>query len=221
MKKVNSIPSIQISSSPSLNIEPTQRSNYCSDSVNESCELSPVEYVRSILPREAHRKRNRPTAIWKAHQKEELENYDMESVRAIRDNDLVTLRALLAKGKSMNACNRNGETLLHLACRRGNLNTVKFLVQEACVDVNVQDDMGRSVLHDVCWRPHADTSMMEILLEAVNPDMLLAEDCRGHCCFNYCRKEHWNQWIEFFCAHAQTLKRRSKLVDAVCASFKN
>jgi len=219
MKKVISISSICISTTLPLGI---QERSYCTEELKkENSTQNPVHYMRSILPTLVPGKRNHATAFGKNHSQEDLDNYDMESVRAIRANDIGTLRAILAKGKSMNACNRNGETLLHLACRRGNMETVQFLVEEADVDVNVQDDMGRHVLHDVCWRPKPDTAIMELLLRVVDPELLLAEDARGHTCFDYCRKEHWEQWTNFLRDHSQTIKRRAELIAAIRSSFDN
>lgn len=149
--------------------------------------------------------------------KEELlENYDMEKVTAIRENNLEKLRNILDNGGSFNACNRNGETLLHLACRRGNVDIVKFLVEEAKVEIEAQDDLGRSVLHDICWRPSPDFDLMELIMWKVSPAFLLAEDRRGHTCFDYCRKKDWNKWIEFLQSHAESIQRRASLYSKIC-----
>lgn len=177
----------------------------------------PSNFLRSILPESAGRKRKRSIAFRFNPSEQDMENYDMESVRAIRSNDIKTLRSLLDEGKSFDACNRNGETLLHLACRRGNLETVKFLILEANVRVDVRDDMGRTVLHDVCWRPSSpSTEMMDCLIRVVSPEFLLSEDVRGHTCFDYCRKTHWQEWNGFLRERSFLLRRRACLVQAIC-----
>jgi hypothetical protein len=176
----------------------------------------PAEYIRSIMP-EGSRKRKR--SVRTTPSEEQMENYDMESVRAIRSNDIDTLRILLEEGKSFDACNRNGESILHLACRRGNLETVRFLLLEAGVDANVQDDMGRTALHDVCWRPTPNTDMMALLIRAVSPELLLAEDIRGHCCFDYCRQADWGQWMTFLHETSPVIKRRAALVQSITSSL--
>jgi len=231
MKKVNSIPALRTMSafvltaatsadekcrmnetmsvtitakSAAGNLPPSDNNN------NNNNNNSPAEYVRSLLPT-ITRKRNRNIAFRAIVKQEDLDNYDMESVRAVRANDVQTLRTLLKGGKCFQACNRNGETLLHLACRRGNMETVKFLLHEAGVPADVQDDMGRTVLHDVCWRPTPDFALMEVFLEVVSPSLLLQEDVRGHTCLDYCRKHDWGKWVTFLEQHAASIERRAAI----------
>ena len=171
----------------------------------------PTSYLRAALPSLAKAARKR--RLGQKPSPEAIENYTMEKVQAVRFNDISTLQRLLDEGESLDACNRNGETLLHLACRRGNVETVKFLVHEAQCDPDAMDDMGRSVLHDICWRPSPDIDMMDTLLQLASPDLLLAEDVRGHTCFDYCRKEHWGKWTAFLLQSSSSLARRANLIS--------
>ena len=52
----------------------------------------------------------------------------------------------------MTACNRFGESIVHMACRRADFEVVDFLL-ENIGDVWGVDDFGRTPLHDACWRP--------------------------------------------------------------------
>jgi hypothetical protein len=174
-------------------------------------ENRPSTYVRSLFP--GGKKRVRAPFHPTQPTDEQLDAYSHDLVNAVRRHDIDHLRQLLADGRSFDACNRNGETLLHLACRRGNVETVRFLVREAAVSPNVQDDMGRTVLHDVCWRPAVDTELMEELVRVASPDLLLQEDRRGHTCFDYARQEHWEEWIQFLSQHSDLIKLRSKLME--------
>jgi hypothetical protein len=81
----------------------------------------------------------------------EINAYDLESVRAIQKSDIETLRSMVRDGKSMNASNRFGESLIAMACRRGNAEVVQFLIREAEVRLDIIDDYGRTPLHDACW----------------------------------------------------------------------
>jgi hypothetical protein len=118
---------------------------------------------------------------------DELVRYTMISVNAIRNSDVVQLRHILLQHPpilpSSNAShhhhhhpqyensttpislswfdgrNRNGESLLHLACRRSTVDVVKFLIDEAQVNVFVTDLCGRTCLHDICWRPRVEESI--------------------------------------------------------------
>ena len=121
--------------------------------------------------------------------------YDATIVNAVRSANLDALRS--AHKESLNACNQFGESLLHMACRRGNVEVVRYMVEEAKVNVHVRDDYGRTVLHDATWTARPNKDVMEVLLKAVSPEMLLAQDVRGHTPFDYARKEHWAEWVTF------------------------
>jgi hypothetical protein len=65
--------------------------------------------------------------------------------------------------------------------------------------------MGRSILHDACWKPSPDTVLMDVLLTVISPELFLAKDHRGHTPFDYARKAHWPTWNRF-------LHRRQELI---------
>ena len=171
----------------------------------------PSTYITSLFP---GKKRVRASFAISAPREELVEAYDNDVARAIRSNDVAELRELLEEGRSFDGVNRNGESFLHLACRRGDLDVVEFLVREACVNTDVRDSMGRSVLFDVCWRPRLLESfeIMDTLLRVVSPELLIAEDIRGHSCFDYCRKENHGEWVTFLDKCSVLIQRRSKLV---------
>ena len=132
----------------------------------------------------------------------------MEAVGAIRANDVPALRHMLENGHCFDACNANGEYLIHLACRRGQPETVEFLLKEAGVRTDVRDTMGRTILHDVCWKSSPDLNMMSMVLHLVPPQLFLAKDLRGHCPFDFARKHHWKQWIEFLNDNQDAIQQR-------------
>jgi ankyrin repeat protein len=176
---------------------------------NQAVTEGPVQFLRSLFPKDDERYVSQPSTV----DPDDMNAYDMESVQAIRANNVKKLRELLDNRKSFDACNRNGETLLHLACRRGNLSTVKFLIEEAQVRTDVCDDMGRTVLHDVCWRPTPDLDLMDYLIRVLSPDVLLAADRRGHTPFDYARREHWSEWMKFLQDRQDLIERRVMIVD--------
>ena len=135
---------------------------------------------------------------------EHVAAYDKEIVGALRARNIPLLRELQKKGKLLQCANRYGESLVHMACRRGFIEVLRFLVEEAGVSLRVKDDFGRTPLHDACWHAEPNLEMMDYLITH-EPDLLLVQDSRGHFPFTYARKNHWKQWNSFL------LERKDKL----------
>ncbi|KAK3091593.1 hypothetical protein FSP39_021015 [Pinctada imbricata] len=63
---------------------------------------------------------------------------------------------IVHKGPNINKRNFRGETALHTACIRNNVNKVKELLKIPGVDVNVKDNAGWTPLHEACNHGHVD-----------------------------------------------------------------
>lgn len=171
---------------------------------DEMKSMSPVDYVRCIIPSEFE-----PSSkLFSLDKTKAGADYTMEVVGAIRSNDVAALRYMLENGQSFDVCNTNGEYLIHLACRRSQPETVDFLINEAKVRVDVRDNMGRTILHDVCWKSSPDFQMMSAVLQLAPPELLLVKDIRGHTPFDFARKQHWNQWIDFLLLNQDVIQQR-------------
>ena len=104
-----------------------------------------------------------PDSYWETYfdsvTEERMQAYAAETVKAVRNQDLKTLKEHLEQNgrAQLEACNKQGESIIHLACRRRNDALVRFLVQEAKVSLKVRDDWGKTPLHELCWnsRPKA------------------------------------------------------------------
>lgn len=189
---MNTISLLEVSCNAALVVESDMRS------------MSPVDYVRCLIPDEFQ-----PTCeSFSCDKTTAGEGYTTEVVGAIRSNDIAALRYMLEKGQSFNVCNTNGEYLIHLACRRSQPETVEFLINEAKVRCNVRDNMGRTILHDVCWKSSPDLQMMSAVLKLARPELLLAKDIRGHTPFDFARKQHWKQWIDFLLQNQDEIQQR-------------
>ena len=116
-----------------------------------------------------------------------------------------TLRVFLKQGRPLKCSNQFGESLLHLACRKGLVSVVKFLLVDAGVPANVRDDMGRSPLHDAFWTPTPNFELVDVILQQC-PDLLLICDKRGHPPLAYTRKDHWNVWNQYLQSRSHLLK---------------
>jgi Ankyrin repeats (3 copies) len=128
---------------------------------------------------------------------EQIAAYDILVVSATRENDVERLKSLYTdKNMSVACCNRFGESLLHMACRRGFHEIVDFLLNDAKISTRIRDDCGRTPLHDVCWNPQPQLEMAESLIR-LDPTLLLISDKRGHTPFQYARPQDWPKWRKF------------------------
>jgi len=122
--------------------------------------------------------------------------YEKCVLESVHNHDLDALRRMHAEGKNLQCCNRFGESLIHMVCRRGFVDMATFLIHEAGVSLRVRDDCGRTPLHDACWASTPAYELVELLITE-DPDLLLIADKRGHAPFEYARREHWHYWHRF------------------------
>jgi hypothetical protein len=149
------------------------------------------------------------TLTFQKPSEDDITAYDLETVKAIRSNNLKQLRQLWSSGKSMDACNQFGESVLHMACRRGYGEIVDFLLREVKVRSDRCDDFGRNPFHDALWTPTPNFEVMDLMIDCADPALLLSEDVRGNTPFDYARSDHSERWITFL------EKRRDILVDRI------
>ena len=138
-----------------------------------------------------------------------VEAYTLEVVNALRTERVDELRRLYESGASLQCCNRFGESLLHMACRRGLAEIVRFLVREAGVSLLVRDDFGRTALHDAFWTPKPQFALVQFIVEE-EPALLSVRDVRGFAPLHYVRKEHWREWCDFFAEHRHLLTKKDE-----------
>lgn len=128
---------------------------------------------------------------------EQHSGYTMDVVSAARNNDVHKLRSLRDnEGATMDCFNRFGESLLHMACRRGYKEMTEFLMADPTVEVRVVDDCGRTPMHDTCWSPTPQLDIARWILER-EPSLLFVADKRGFTPLDYVRPEHWSIWNSF------------------------
>ena len=127
---------------------------------------------------------------------EMINAYEPEKISVVRKQDVEGVRALHQKGASFDACHRFGESLIHMASRRGCKEMVEFLVREAKVTLFVRDDYGRNVLHDAFWTAEPNFDLITLLINEV-PEFLCVRDVRGHTPLNYVRKGDFTAWCDY------------------------
>jgi hypothetical protein len=174
-------------------------------------EESPADFVKTFLEDNGEGRNAKQVSFHKPTE-EMIAAYKVELIEVFRENDVEKCRELHNAGQSFQCCNRFGESLIHMACRRSWTNLVKFLVLEAGCSLVVQDDYGRTPFHDACWTPEPNFKLVEFLMEQV-PELLNVTDVRGHTPFMYVRKAHWTVWRQFL--EGRTAMLRPKKVAKV------
>ena len=138
------------------------------------------------------------TGFFHKYTKQEKESYSNNVTKAVRADDIATLRTLHRDGKckSFQCSNLYGESLLHMACRRGSLSMIKFFLEESNVTLQCCDDFGRTPLHDACWNASPNFDLIHYII-GICPQLLWMSDRRGHAPLHYTRREHREKWVEF------------------------
>ena len=196
--------------------DPHKNTTNLHNNIDETID-NPVDFLKALFSS------NETTKAWMEDQQrhnqdyafskptpDELAHYDLAVVKAVRERNLSKVKEMLhvEGGRRFHACNRFGESLIHMACRRGDRDMVAFLLDDAHVTPDVCDDFGRRPLHDALWTSQPNVEVVRLLLQKVPPRMLLVEDVRGHTPFQYARREHWPIWVAFLREHADVIVQR-------------
>jgi ankyrin repeat protein len=161
---------------------------------------NPLDFIRAVFRSNGYDAKvevSTSSDLFQEPTEEAIAAYSQEVVKATRERNIDELRRIYQSGKTLNCCNRFGESLMHMACRRGLADVVRFMVEEANCSLFVRDDYGRTAMHDAAWSPQPNFELIDILINYA-PELLLFSDVRGHTPFSYVRKEHWQDWIDFF-----------------------
>jgi len=125
----------------------------------------------------------------------QIASYGSRMAHIIKSSDADALRETLALGLSANPCNQYGESLLHMVCRRGDMELLQIFV-EAGANLQTSDDHGRTPLHDACWTAHPAFDVVETILQR-DSFMFFLQDSRGSLPLSYVHKADWPQWTEW------------------------
>jgi len=161
--------------------------------------ISPHEFLKKLLISRGYATKHycsleggyycRPTPL-------QCASYGTKTVQAVRKSDKKLFAGLISSGLSRNPCNKFGESILHMVCRRGDHEILKLLMDNGAT-VQVSDDFGRTPLHDACWTCKPCFKSIEMILEK-DIHLLHIVDCRGSPPLEYVKRENWREWNEFF-----------------------
>ena len=122
--------------------------------------------------------------------------YDDEIVRTVEKDDIFTLKLWHDQGRTLQAANERDNTLLHVACRRGLLDVVEYLVNNANVSGWVKNVDGTTPWHEAFRRDDPSTDFLDLILE-YDVDLLFVRDERGYCPLDLVTRDRWEEWREY------------------------
>lgn len=181
-------------------------------SILENSPANPADFLRKVMEGnqvdiDAIIERSKQDNFYTEHTEEQISCYSQDVITAIRSRDISTLRSMHESGRHLQCCNRFGESLIHMACRRGFLDVVKYFIQEAHVSIRVKDDYGRTPLHDACWCREPNFALMDLLIDQC-AELLFISDKRGHTPLQYTRREHWKYWNAYLLTRAKSIREK-------------
>lgn len=118
-------------------------------------------------------------------------------IDCVTRGDLGQLTALLNAGLSVDSHNCSGHSLLHKACRNGNISMVKLLLSRSA-KVKVCDDCGKTPLHDACWAASPSPVVLDMLLTK-EPSLICSKDKHNATPMEYVHRNNWREVNMFLC----------------------
>ncbi|CAM9768291.1 unnamed protein product [Discosporangium mesarthrocarpum] len=161
--------------------------------------MHPEQYLHGILRERGYLTELVPsmdTSFNRPPSPRQVSAYGKDIVQAVLSDDIETLGAMRAEGRSMDACNRFGDSILHMACRRGRARALSYLLGECRVRTELSDDCGRTLLHDACWTAAPRFDVVSMVLD-LDLRLLRVTDKRGSSPLQYVPQEHWQVWCAF------------------------
>lgn len=189
-------------------VETTSKANATFQAIEQPVEQqTPHDYLLAMLQRHKIQIKMRPSlsmpkGYFVRPTNQSTENYAVLST-AVRARDLEYLRTFLKEqqgGNTLYCSNKFGESILHMACRRGFTDVVEFLLTEGKTSVRIVDDYGRTPLHDACWTSTPNPDVMNLLIREA-PELLLVSDRRGHAPLQYTQRADHPTWIAYLQQH--------------------
>jgi Ankyrin repeats (3 copies) len=180
-----------------------KKQRYCMNEISRVLlSITPAEYAQAAFRANGHGNvgalQEKAVSLFQKPTPTMIESHQIDVVAAVRRNDLDAIRKMHQGGKLPgNACNKFGESILHIACHRGHTSMVKYMLEVMNVQVQtVRDDYHRTALHDACWTTEPAFDVVDLLLDAA-PEHVLLKDARGFTPFDYVRKQDHGKWLRF------------------------
>jgi hypothetical protein len=158
---------------------------------SHSAKVNADEFLKNLLRQRGYATLKSP-AIQSEYkrpiQPHELESYSKALITSIGNNDFSNLADIYRTQSHLLACNRFGESTLHLAARKSNHRVVRFILEVEDCPIMI-DDYGRSPLTDAMWAVSPSFAVIELLMNKY-PELISLTDVRGFTPLSYIRQEH-------------------------------
>ncbi|GAX27091.1 hypothetical protein FisN_13Lh365 [Fistulifera solaris] len=118
------------------------------------------------------------------------DGYSLELTKAVRQGNLSFVQLY---ARNLQCSNAYGESILHVAARRGDLVLLQYLVEQRHISMRVCCESERNVLHDACWTSRPSFACITWLMDHV-PELLLVQDARGRTPLEYAPSDTWDKW---------------------------
>lgn len=179
---------------------------------------SPQAFLHKELKRRGYNLKSYATldSGYYSHPNEhQLASYGRIVTKAMyQPNNTKVLEALLDCGVSPNACNKFGESIVHLVCRRGHCKLLEMLMDTGCT-IKVSDDYGRTPLHDACWQARPNFEVVKLMFQT-DKHLVRMRDIRGSTPLYYVKEENFAKWNEFLASIMDEFwPRRNDAVEGV------
>lgn len=166
---------------------------------SSSAVVTPLEYLNTILFERGYSSKtystldtgfvNPPSELQQA-------SYHIYMAGLVAKNDVATFQQVMLSGLvAPNPCNRFGESILHMVCRRGRCDMLHVMLQ-AGASIHVIDDFGRTPLVDACWASEPAFDVVKVLLD-IDARLVNMCDLRGAPPLSYIPKKDYRAWIMF------------------------
>ena len=163
-------------------------------------DVHPEDYLHNILRERGYSTEMvavKETAFHRPPHPDQVAAYDKVVLRAVVDDDEAALERMRASGKRMDSCNRFGDSILHMSCRRGRIGALRYLLRVCPSGVLLTDDFGRTIMHDACWTATPRFDVASTVLDA-DLRLLRCVDNRGSSPLKYVPQDQWPLWCAFF-----------------------
>lgn len=125
----------------------------------------------------------------------QIASYDLNLIRCLNENNLAEFEHMLDFGLSPNPCDKDGDSMVHLACRYGKADFLNCMVKHGC-DLLISDKRGRTPLHEACSSSNPNFEIVEMLLSA-DPGFLQVADGRGTTPHMLVPRPQVSRWAHF------------------------